>query len=592
MQNALHPQNGRNEERLKRIYSIVVALTVCFQSYTLLFPASVQGWFFFQHGEMTTDALSGLGWNTLEIGLIPNYSYEVDIWETHCKKFSHRVKKYQNIFQENGGKKCGKPGGEVAALEHIKSAHGFYLDNKKEEGDKELGYAIHYIQDAVCPPHVFPFSKGQEMDFEVYVAEKYLLYSDWRSKVITPVPSTPIYSPEDLFAKVIRAANDVNDLPSTYSEDYWYMGDEFIGVSMEKGASLVQGAVLWATSSIPFCATYAGQASPDPQLFIDNYLYNGAREKVGCPVNTVHRWGKGYAQDFDGGDGGKGALMLRNRTKTAYWVHGLIWQKYEDLKGATGFLGYPLTDESEGTPSSITGSRNRYNGFEGGSIEHHATGPRAGLTVFLGHGILNKWDELNYGAGFLGLPISDEEDAAVSPYKTQGSVCKFEGGHIYWHGNNAHYNEAFETHGKIDDLYQSMGGSGSWLGFPISDAKILENGYSRSDFEGGYITTTDGVNSQPYPYSKCPYTLTVKINPAGGGAVNRDPDKESYCLGEQVILNADANPGYIFSAWGGVTSQNGTTATVKIKGNKTVRAKFRKSSESISTPNTPAGQGY
>ena len=188
--------------------------------------------------------------------------------------------------------------------------------------------------------------------------------------------------------------------------------------------------------------------------------------------------------------------MFRDGTSTAYWVHGSIWRRYidADLGGAAGFLGYPLTDESPGTPSSITGSLSRFNNFVGGSIEHHATGPRAGLTVWMGHGIKNKWELLGFGASDLGLPITDEREALGSPFGTAGRVTKFEGGQIHWHRNGPRANQAFETHGAIDSRYELEGGSGSALGFPVSDEFPWES-FQRSDFEGGVYLL--GPSSQP-----------------------------------------------------------------------------------------------
>jgi hypothetical protein len=55
-----------------------------------------------------------------------------------------------------------------------------------------------------------------------------------------------------------------------------------------------------------------------------------------------------------------------------------------------------------------------------------------------------------------------------------------------WHGTGPRAGQAFEVHGCIFKLYQSLGGTGSWLGFPISDEYDVEGG-RRSDFENGFI---------------------------------------------------------------------------------------------------------
>jgi len=79
--------------------------------------------------------------------------------------------------------------------------------------------------------------------------------------------------------------------------------------------------------------------------------------------------------------------------------------------------------------------------------------------------------------------------------------------------------EAFETHGAIDTLYTATGGSGSWLGFPTSDEYVALTGYARSDFEGGYITTTDGTHYTAFPYG-CTYSISptgASLEAVGGG---------------------------------------------------------------------------
>ena len=167
---------------------------------------------------------------------------------------------------------------------------------------------------------------------------------------------------------------------------------------------------------IAACAIPVGQDAPDdnPQPFVDSFDLNGGKGNVGCPTSDVHRWGGGYIQDFEGGtegNAGPGGIMLRDDTSTAYWVHGGVWQKYVSpgVGGATGFLGYPLTDEQE---------------------------------------------------------------ADISPNGTTGIVTEFEGGRIPWHRDDPDdpfANQAFETHGDIDDRYVLEGGSGGLLGFPISD---------------------------------------------------------------------------------------------------------------------------
>ncbi len=88
------------------------------------------------------------------------------------------------------------------------------------------------------------------------------------------------------------------------------------------------------------------------------------------------------------------------------WVHGAIEARYNSFGGSQGWLGLPRTDEL-GTPDG----RGRYNHFEHGSIYWTPT-----TGAFEVHGaIRDKWSELGWETGFLGYPLSDESPAPAGP---------------------------------------------------------------------------------------------------------------------------------------------------------------------------------
>jgi predicted outer membrane repeat protein len=197
-------------------------------------------------------------------------------------------------------------------------------------------------------------------------------------------------------------------------------------------------------------APSVGDDAPNPSLFNNCYTRNGGSAVLGYPINKVHRWWDGYIQDFHGGDGYEGAIMQPDGIDSAYAIYGAIWAKYLSKGGAGGPLGYPLTDETEGPASSITQARCRYNEFEGGAIVHRkAEAGYESKTVFLGHGIFNRWEDLGCGASELGLPISDEY--------------------------------------------------------------INDSNHPQADFEGGYITTTDGTDYQAFTSDTPPEVLSPVI---------------------------------------------------------------------------------
>ncbi|WP_394827275.1 peptidoglycan DD-metalloendopeptidase family protein [Pendulispora albinea] len=101
----------------------------------------------------------------------------------------------------------------------------------------------------------------------------------------------------------------------------------------------------------------------------------------------------------------------------AHEVHGLIRDKWRDLKWETGHLGYPITDEF--TPPDGQG---RFNVFEGGSIYWT---PWTGAHEVRG-AIRDRWRDEGWEAGRLGYPTSDEYDVGGD------RQSDFEHGSIQW----------------------------------------------------------------------------------------------------------------------------------------------------------------
>ena len=88
----------------------------------------------------------------------------------------------------------------------------------------------------------------------------------------------------------------------------------------------------------------------------------------------------------------------------------------------------------------------------------------------------------------------------------------------------------------------------------------------------------------------CTYTLSVNVNPSGSGTVTKNPQKDAYCPGDQVTLNANSNSGYAFSSWRGVDSSNGAMAHMIMNGNRTSTAFFT-ANEEIKLPLTWTDEG-
>lgn len=107
----------------------------------------------------------------------------------------------------------------------------------------------------------------------------------------------------------------------------------------------------------------------------------------------------------------------------------------------------------------------------------------------VGSGIYGKWLEMGGGNGKMGCPLMNETEAPRSPNGTTGRMTQFskgDGGYLVWHGSGRFSGITFEVSGCMFKLYSSLGGTASWLGFPVKDGFFTPTG-ARQDFESGYI---------------------------------------------------------------------------------------------------------
>lgn len=71
------------------------------------------------------------------------------------------------------------------------------------------------------------------------------------------------------------------------------------------------------------------------------------------------------------------------------------------------------------------------------------------------------------------------------------------------------------------------------------------------------------------------YILAVTVNPPGGGSVVRKPDSSTYSPGTHVILDAQANPGYLFSNWSEDAAGRKNTVTITMDSDEKATANFK-----------------
>jgi surface antigen len=246
---------------------------------------------------------------------------------------------------------------------------------------------------------------------------------------------------------------------------------------------------LRSASAADVCAIAVGQGGSTAYVsaFEAAYVAAGGRLALGCATGAIRADGfvsfagsQGHFQSFD-----RGAIEFPFlRTAQAVAVLDPPRAKWSVL-GLTSAnpLGYPISGLST-VLSASTGTLFQFQRFEGGALEWHRTGAHA-EQVFEVHGaIFQTWMRLGLASWAGGLPISDEQRAPTSPRGQIGRVSAFEGGHIWWRSGDV---RAYSTSGRLDSAYMTLGGSGGWLGFPVSQESVI-GGRPTTDFEGGYMT--------------------------------------------------------------------------------------------------------
>jgi len=227
------------------------------------------------------------------------------------------------------------------------------------------------------------------------------------------------------------------------------------------------------------------------QAIIDKYHALGGAATFGPPAGTGEQTGypdsssvvcsyvnfqNGAIEYFTNGD----------QAGNAYTILNPFFDKWASMGYAKSVLGYPISNMSDTQTSSFRTPfkyQNFMNGTEKGALEYNLTSGE----VFEIHGaIYATWSAIGYANSILGLVTSDERDAVPSFKGTTGRVSDFENGHLHWHSSGDHYMVTYMTYGDLDELYVSMGGTASWLGFPVIHQED-RGGYGYCEFEGGYI---------------------------------------------------------------------------------------------------------
>jgi uncharacterized protein with LGFP repeats len=232
----------------------------------------------------------------------------------------------------------------------------------------------------------------------------------------------------------------------------------------------------------------------------------------------------------------------------AYELHGAIRDKWNTLGSETGFLGYPLTDET-GTPDGI----GRYNVFQNGSVYWT---PNTGAHEVHG-AIRDEWAALGWERSAVGYPITDETGTPDGI----GRYNHFQAGSIYWTPRTG----AHEVQGAIRDKWASLGWERSYLGYPTSDETGFELpflGQGRiSHFERGDILWTPGggaVDSPASSHGHVDITFPDPISVGGWSDLTLKADGSYEFSGH---LHDSGAPDFNFNVAWGVRDSDGVLYT-------------------------------
>jgi LGFP repeat len=168
-------------------------------------------------------------------------------------------------------------------------------------------------------------------------------------------------------------------------------------------------------------------------------VLDGLSGLMGVPISDeMAAPGGGRVSHFLQGD-----IFLHRRTGV-HEVHGAIRDRYLDLGGPGGILGYPISDE-QGLRGKQEAEIGRASRFENGSGIYFSNA--TGAWEVYG-AIWSKWQSNGGVTGKLGFPTSGETDTPTSG----GRFNEFQNGVVVWHGGGP-YAGAFE----VTDLQMVIG---------------------------------------------------------------------------------------------------------------------------------------
>jgi uncharacterized protein with LGFP repeats len=204
---------------------------------------------------------------------------------------------------------------------------------------------------------------------------------------------------------------------------------------------------------------------------LDRYLQlEGARGMLGYPLGIPGCGAPrdGCVQRFQGG-----ALYWTGPTG-AHVVAGTVRTGWTKAGGSGGALGYPVTDTICGLRDGGCGQN-----FSGGSVYwSDATGARV-----VSGAVRSRWTAARGVYGNLGYPRT----STICGLRRGGCGQHFTGGSVYWSPATG----ARVLKGVIRERWVQSGGVEGRYGYPVADQRAIRGGWSQR-FSGGTLTYRHG----------------------------------------------------------------------------------------------------
>lgn len=166
--------------------------------------------------------------------------------------------------------------------------------------------------------------------------------------------------------------------------------------------------------------------------------WGGADSPLGQPVGEAYPVGAGAGRDYAGG-----AIFYSPGTG-AHVMYGLILERYRELGGPAGALGFPTTDEEE-----ALGGSDRFSDFSAADGATVYWNPEAGAWLIRGP-ILEAWNHLGGAEGPMGHPTAAEVEAdgvRVARFSGEDGAAQ-----LSWHAGGGYQVVPTELDGRLRGL--------------------------------------------------------------------------------------------------------------------------------------------